>query len=119
MVHSEARTRFDDVTKNQPSNSWISWVHVEMLPYPLSRKKVMVELGIAISVSIRFDRLFDMRSVPHDLFAGFELKRVARPVESDLPISTGSVCPSVRLSVIYQYRKITPLQLMRSFREIM
>ena len=39
---------------------------------------------------------FDMRSTPHDFFAGIELKPVARPVESGLPISTVSVCLSVR-----------------------
>ena len=59
-----------------------------------------------------------MRSAPHDLFAGIEHKRVARSVECDLPISAVSVCLSVHPLVIYQYRKITPLQLMRSFREI-
>ena len=40
----------------------------------------MVELGVVISVSIRFACLFDMRSASHDFFAGIELKRVARPV---------------------------------------
>ena len=40
VVHSEARTRFDDVTKNQPSNTWISWVNIQMLYFPLSREKV-------------------------------------------------------------------------------
>ena len=54
---------------------------------------------------------FDMRSAPHDFFffARIELKHVALPVENDLPITP---C----LSIIYQNRKITPLQLMRSFR---
>ena len=56
----------------------------------------MVELGTAISVSVRFGRHFYMRSAPHDFVAGIELKRVALPVESDLPISTVSVRPSVR-----------------------
>ena len=58
VVHSEARTRFDDVTKNQPSNTWISWVNIQMLYFPLSQETVMVELGTAISVSVRFGRLF-------------------------------------------------------------
>ena len=68
VVHSKARTGFDKVTKNQPSNTWISWVNIQKLYFPLSREKVMVELGIAISVSVRFGRIFDMRSAPHDLF---------------------------------------------------
>ena len=58
MVRSEGRTRFDDVAKNQPSNTWISSVNIQMLYFPLSREKVMAELGIAISVSVRFGRLF-------------------------------------------------------------
>ena len=44
--------------KNQPSNTWISWVNIQMLCFPLSREKVMVELGTAISISVRFGRLF-------------------------------------------------------------
>ena len=35
-----------------------------------------------------FAVFFYMRWAPHDFFAGIELKRVARPVEGDLPIST-------------------------------
>ena len=48
----------------------------------------------------RFDLavFFDMQSAPHDVFAGIELKHVARPVESGLLISTVSVCLSVCLS---------------------
>ena len=77
MVHSIARTRFDDVTKNQPSNTWISWVNIQILYFSLSREKVMVELGTAISVSFQFGRLFDMRLTPHIFFAGIELNHVA------------------------------------------
>ena len=58
MVHSEARTRFEDVTKNQPSNTWISLVNIQMLNFPLSQEKVMVGPGTAVSVSVRFGRLF-------------------------------------------------------------
>ena len=59
-----------------------------MLYFPLSREKVIVEPGTAISVSVRFGRLF--ASIRHRMifFAGNELKHVARPVESDLHIST-------------------------------
>ena len=75
MVHSEARTRFDNVIKNQLSNSWISWVNIQMLYFPLSQERVMVELGIAISDSIGFGHLFYMHSATHDFFAGIELTR--------------------------------------------
>ena len=60
--------------------------------FSVEPRKVMVELGIAFDLTV----FFDMRSAPHDVFAGIELKCVARPVESDLPISTMSVFPSVR-----------------------
>ena len=58
MVHSEARTRFDDVTKKSPSNSWTSWENAQMLCFPLSREYVPVEPGTAISPSVRFGHLF-------------------------------------------------------------
>ena len=69
MVHSEARTRFDDVTKNQPSITWISWIDIQMLYFPLIQEKVMVELGIAIGVSIRFGRLFSSPEPKAHMFA--------------------------------------------------
>ena len=48
---------------------------------------------------------FDLACVQHSFFfffffAGIELKRIARLVESDLPLSTASVCTSVRPAVI-------------------
>ena len=55
-----------------------------------------VDPGTAISVSDRFCRFFDMQSAPNVLFfAGIELKQIALPFESDLPLSTVSVCLSV------------------------
>ena len=72
---------------------------MQILYIPLSREKVMVELGIARRFQLDLAVFFDKRSAPHDSFAGIELKRVARPVESDLPISTVSVRPSVRPSL--------------------
>ena len=39
VVQSEARTWVDNVTINQPLNTWISWVNIQMLYFPLSRKK--------------------------------------------------------------------------------
>ena len=45
---------------------------------------------------IDFAVFFDMQSAPHDFFAGIELQHVALPFESDLPLSTVSVCLSVR-----------------------
>ena len=77
MVHSEARTIFDDSTKNQPSNTWISWVNAQMLYFRLSREYVTVDPGTAISVSDRFVVFFDMQSAPHAFFAGIELQHVA------------------------------------------
>ena len=40
-----------------------------------------------------------MQSAPHAFFAGIELQHVAWSFESDLPLSTVSVCLSVRPSV--------------------
>ena len=60
----------------------------------LSREKVTVELGTAISVSARYFRLFDVYGILC-FFRRIELKHVALPVESDLPMSTVSVRPSV------------------------
>ena len=68
MVHSEARTIFDDITKNQPSNTWISWVNAQILYFWLSREYVTVDPGTAISVSDRFCRIFYMQSAPHAFF---------------------------------------------------
>ena len=69
MVHSEARTIFDDITKNQPSNTWISWVNAQMLYFRLSREYVTVDPGTAISVSDRFCRIFYMQLAPHAFFS--------------------------------------------------
>ena len=75
MVHSEARTIFDDITKNQPSNTWISWVNAQMLYFRLSREYVTVDPGTAISVSDRFCRIFFTCNRHRMLFflAGIEL----------------------------------------------
>ena len=52
----------------------------------------MVEPGTAISVSVRFGRLFYMRLTQHDIsFAGIELNHVARPVENLRVISLNTV----------------------------
>ena len=78
MVHSETRTIFDDITKNQPSSTWISWVNAQMLYFRLSREYVTVDPGTAISVSDRFCLFFlDMQSAQHAFFAGIELQHVA------------------------------------------
>ena len=65
MFHSEARTIFDDFTKNQPSNTLIYWVNAQMLYFRLSREYVTVDPGTAISVPDRFCRIFDMQSAKH------------------------------------------------------
>ena len=63
---------------------------------------------------IDFAVFFGMQSAPHAFFAGIELQHVAFSFESDLPLSTMSVCLSVCLSVRtpvsnFQYTTITPL----------
>ena len=56
----------------------------------------MVEQGTAISVSARSCRLFDVNGIACSyIFRRIELYHVALPVESDLPLSTVSVRPSV------------------------
>ena len=70
MVHLEAKTRFDDITKDQPSNTCIFRVNEQLLFSSLSREYVTAEPGTAISVSVRFCRLFDMRLAPHDFLLG-------------------------------------------------
>ena len=57
-----------------------------------------VDPGTAISVSDRFCCIFDMQSAPHAFFPGIELQHVAWPFDSDLPLSTVSVCLSIRPS---------------------
>ena len=47
---------------------------------------------------IDFAVFFDMQSAPHAFFTRIERKHVVRPFESDLPLSTVSVCLSVRPS---------------------
>ena len=58
LDHSEATRLLDDITKNQPSNCWISWINAQMLSFQLSRENVLVQPGTAISISVRFGRLF-------------------------------------------------------------
>ena len=48
---------------------------------------------------IDFAVFFGMQSAPHAFFAGIELQHVALSFESDLPLSTMSVCLSVCPSV--------------------
>ena len=45
------------------SNTWTSWVNAQLLYFLLSREKVMVEPGTAISVSARSCRLFDVYGI--------------------------------------------------------
>ena len=68
MVHLEARTIFDDITKNQPSSTWISWVNVQMLYFRLSREYVTVDPGTVISVQIDFAVFFYTQSALHAFF---------------------------------------------------
>ena len=47
-----------NILKNQPSNTWISWVNAQMLSFLLSREKVLVEPGSATRISVRYGHLF-------------------------------------------------------------
>ena len=94
MVHSEAATRFDDITKNQTLNIWISWVNAQILSFPFSREKVMVEPGTAISISIQFGRLFCFWHAFH-LASFFYIQGLILNILHDL-LSMVSVRPSVR-----------------------
>ena len=58
VVHSEATTRFDDITKNQPWNCWISWIKEKKNSFQLSQENVLVQPGTEISISFQFGRLF-------------------------------------------------------------
>ena len=55
---------------------------------------MVVKPGTAISVSARSCRLFDVYGIAC-FFRRIELQHVALPVESDLPMGTVSVRPSV------------------------
>ena len=81
------------------SNTWISWV-----VFLLSRVKVMVETGTAISVSARYCRLFDVYGIAC-FFRRIEHKHVALPVESNLPMSTVYVRSSGPLMDTSAYKK--------------
>ena len=39
LVFSVARIRFDDITKNQSSNTWISLLNMQILNFPLCQVK--------------------------------------------------------------------------------
>ena len=66
-----------------------------------------VDPGTAISVSDRFCRIFlHAIGTACYFFAGIELQHVALPFESDLPLSTVSVCLSVYLSVCPSVRPL-------------
>ena len=56
-----------------------------------------VDPGTAISVSDRFCRIFDMQSAPHPFLLGLNFNTY-HDLLSDLPLSTVSVCLSVRPS---------------------
>ena len=56
VVHSEARTRLDNLTKIQSSNAWISSWNVQMLHFPLCWESV---LGMPrIEIEFEFDMVF-------------------------------------------------------------
>ena len=68
MVHSEARTRLDNLTKIQSSNAWISSWNAQMLHFPLCRESVlgMPRLGIEFEFDMVF--CFGIRLAPCAVF---------------------------------------------------
>ena len=96
VVHSEARTRLDNLTKIQSSNAWISSWNAQMLHFPLCRESV---LGMPrTEIEFEFDMVFcfGIRLAPYAVFStGIYLQHIARPVESDRPLNIVFVRPSV------------------------
>ena len=93
-VHSETRTRLDNLTKIQTSNTWISSWNAQMLHFPLCQEKVT---GMPRTES-EFDMVFCFarRLAPYIVFSTqIYLQHIARPVESDRSINIVFVCPSV------------------------
>ena len=97
MVHSEARTRLDNLTKTQSSNAWISSWNAQMLHFPLCRESV---LGMPrIEIELEFDMVFcfGIRLAPCAVFSTrIYLLHIARPVESDRSLNILFVRPFFR-----------------------
>ena len=84
MVHSEAGTRLDNLTKIQYSNAWISLWNAQMLHFPLCRESL---LGMPrIETAFEFDMVFcfGIRLAPDAVFFSTRIyfQHIA-PVKSD------------------------------------
>ena len=95
VVHSEARTRFDSLTKLQSLNAWISSWNVQMLHFLLCRESVLRMPRIEIEFEFDMVFCFGIRLAMYAVFfTRIYLQHIACPVESDRPINTMFVCPS-------------------------
>ena len=86
MVHSESRTRLDNLTKIQSSNAWISSWNAQMLHFPLCEESV---LGMPrIEIEFEFDMVFcfGIRLAPYAFSFFFFF------FHSDLPSSHCTTC---------------------------
>ena len=101
MVHSEARTRLDNLTEIQPSNAWISSCNAQMVHFPLCRESVTGMPRIEIEFEFDMVFCFGICLAPYAVFSfRIYLQHIARPVESDCPINIVFVRPSVHSSVV-------------------
>ena len=106
VVHSEARTRLDNLTKIQSSNAWISSWNAQMVHFPLCRESVLgmprIEIEFELDIVFCFGihlALYAVFFFIFFFFTGIYLQHVARPVESDRPVNILFVFPSVHPSV--------------------
>ena len=97
VIHSEARTRLDNLTKILSSNAWISSWNVQMLHFPLCRESVTGMLRI----EIEFDMVlcFGIRLALCFFSIRIYLQHVARPGLLKIIILKTS-CLSVHPSVL-------------------
>ena len=94
VVHSEARTRLDNLTKIQSSNAWISSWNVQMLHFPLCWESV---LGMPRIEIVQYGLLFwhTFGTVCCFFHSKIYHQQIAWPVESDCPINIVFVRSSV------------------------
>ena len=106
VVHSEARTRLDNLTKIKSSNAWISSWNAQMLHFPLCREsalrmpRIETELSSIWSPVLAYVWHCMLFYYYHFFFTRIYLQHIARPVESDRPINIVFVRPSILSSVV-------------------
>ena len=96
MVHSEARTRLDNLTKIQSSNAWISSWNAQILHFPLCRESVLTRLygkELMFNILITFILLYLSRLMTkpikwHVHPAKTQINLGIRPVRSESSLST-------------------------------